>query len=924
MSRDGEVGEGNLAGEEPVRKCQGEESQEEFPPPDGEAPEHQAEEAQDGQEVEPEKKEDEGSEEYEAGGGTAAKKEGEEEEEEEEEEGEEEDLKGLKEGQSEEDEDDTEDVEAEQDEEKEAVGGVLAPAAGTAVAKNCEEGAGADEVDGPSQEDGGGHRLSTVLAAGKPGRAVRRQKSDPEAPPKKSQKVEPPGGAAHARDGSQKGRKLKAQFSNPEAPPRKICKAADAAPKAEASPQGSKAGLRKIARPLTVRGSASQGGFADDELVRLQQDIQTAAARGNFETAAALQDRKKEIEGGRCHVGKVPEEGAVVRDGMDVKNKAKLLMKKAAASRDFKTASAVQEKIARLGEIEAEIQKCEKASNYKHAAALQKEQKQIEAALLDADGAPVPVVQRGEHGKGEVRRLLQDGGHPSRAALPVQHGKGGVAGISNNIKKRAALMVQEAVGREDYRKAADIEKTLARLGEVEGQINKSIKDSRYQDVVELQDEMEKITASLLKDGGGPSGAASAAQHGKGGAGQDGSDVSKNADELIQKAVASEDFEKAAAVQEKIARLGEIEAEIQKCAHAKNFQEAAKLQKEQKQIEADLLVGGGAPVPVVQRGRHGKGGVGREDDGKAADIERKRARLREVEVAIQKCVQGAQYQEAAALQEEHASLLEDGGIASRASRKEIPLGELCEGQAMFPGLGDLHAVRALSLSKVTPPRPRGKGEEKGKGKKGKEKSDASQFLYVGKEGYIVTVHWYGDEEKPIFNENQVGSLLDLKDVQARPGQLGQLFAVRSTEIRIRMEPVDAPVSFPYHTEEVANYFATWAWVQECKKGTMVDLVVQVTQAEQKETSTSNEPYMQVWGKDMEGAAVGPLRFWRHTEEEIEERITYIFRGMKVVSDQMWSEDLWKYVSKPDGPQTLECNPRTAIENVDGVSAIMAYF
>ena len=140
----------------------------------------------------------------------------------------------------------------------------------------------------------------------------------------------------------------------------------------------------------------------------------------------------------------------------------------------------------------------------------------------------------------------------------------------------------------------------------------------------------------------------------------------------------------------------------------------------------------------------------------------------------------------------------------------------------------------------------------------------------------------------------------------------------------MEPVDAPVSFPYHTEEVANYFATWAWVQECKKGAFVDLVVQVTQAEQKETSTSNEPYMQVWGKDMEGAAVGPLRFWRHTEEEIEERITYIFRGMKVVSDQMWSEDLWKYVSKPDGPQTLECNPRTAIENVDGVSAIMAYF
>ena len=105
---------------------------------------------------------------------------------------------------------------------------------------------------------------------------------------------------------------------------------------------------------------------------------------------------------------------------------------------------------------------------------------------------------------------------------------------------------------------------------------------------------------------------------------------------------------------------------------------------------------------------------------------------------------------------------------------------------------------------------------------------------------------------------------------------------------------------------------------------MDLVVQVTLAEQKERWTSNEPYMQVSGRDVDGAVIGPLRFWRHTERDIQERSTYIFRGMKVVSDHMWSDELRKYVSKADGPLALECNARTAMENVDDVSAVMAYF
>ena len=83
-------------------------------------------------------------------------------------------------------------------------------------------------------------------------------------------------------------------------------------------------------------------------------------------------------------------------------------------------------------------------------------------------------------------------------------------------------------------------------------------------------------------------------------------------------------------------------------------------------------------------------------------------------------------------------------------------------------------------------------------------------------------------------------------------------------------------------------------------------------------------MQVSGRDMHGVNVGPLRFWRYTENEVQPGRTYVFRGLKVVSAQLWSDEQWKYVNRDDGGKAVECNARTAVEDVTRVDSIMAYF
>ena len=86
----------------------------------------------------------------------------------------------------------------------------------------------------------------------------------------------------------------------------------------------------------------------------------------------------------------------------------------------------------------------------------------------------------------------------------------------------------------------------------------------------------------------------------------------------------------------------------------------------------------------------------------------------------------------------------------------------------------------------------------------------------------------------------------------------------------------------------------------------------------------ETYLQVSGVDMDGDQVGPLRLWEHTESDVEAGSIYIFRGMKIASERTWDDASWKWTNHSQGLKTLDCDIRTAIEDVSDQPDITSYF
>jgi hypothetical protein len=76
--------------------------------------------------------------------------------------------------------------------------------------------------------------------------------------------------------------------------------------------------------------------------------------------------------------------------------------------------------------------------------------------------------------------------------------------------------------------------------------------------------------------------------------------------------------------------------------------------------------------------------------------------------------------------------------------------------------------------------------------------------------------------------------------------------------------------------------------------------------------------------MDGAATGPLRFWRYEVGDIIEGKIYLIRGLKVLDETYWSDDVGRYVPKEDGTKTVEVNFRTALEDITDVKEIAQYF
>ena len=93
------------------------------------------------------------------------------------------------------------------------------------------------------------------------------------------------------------------------------------------------------------------------------------------------------------------------------------------------------------------------------------------------------------------------------------------------------------------------------------------------------------------------------------------------------------------------------------------------------------------------------------------------------------------------------------------------------------------------------------------------------------------------------------------------------------------------------------------------GAFVSFAIIVERVEEKFTK-ANEPYLLVYGVDVDMESTGALRFWRHERREFGNCVGkfWMIRGMKVSYDKFSGQKV---------PEACWC---TAIEDVTGIRAI----
>ena len=274
-------------------------------------------------------------------------------------------------------------------------------------------------------------------------------------------------------------------------------------------------------------------------------------------------------------------------------------------------------------------------------------------------------------------------------------------------------------------------------------------------------------------------------------------------------------------------------------------------------------------------------------------------------------------------EAEAEVAQGTSVEAPTERRVAPRGPILL-RALFEMEGTLlpsvclERVRLLSMSKVDMVTVRGKGPSKGKGKvkspgRGKDKSKGSsaqqefQALYFGDDGYVICVQVHGDDVRQAPSIDRVNSLVNIDGLKPRAGVFGTLYWTSQTSISFCLEArdVDGQSSFPYDVSQVTQDFATYAYVQEMKAGDSVALVVQVLRAEEKHTNNSGEPYLEVFGIDMNKSSVGPLRLWMHQEGDLVEGHTYILCGLKAAYETYWDDSSGKYIPNMNGRMLVEC-------------------
>ena len=154
----------------------------------------------------------------------------------------------------------------------------------------------------------------------------------------------------------------------------------------------------------------------------------------------------------------------------------------------------------------------------------------------------------------------------------------------------------------------------------------------------------------------------------------------------------------------------------------------------------------------------------------------------------------------------------------------------------------------------------------------------------------------------------------------------LYWTESTQMSSRLRSRDSGCNyiFPYNVmSEYSNDFASMSFVRTCPVGTYVAIAMRITEVTPRWTWPYHDPFLQVMGIDTEGAAVGPLRLWQREEGDIKVRGAYVVRGLKVVNGRLWDDTMGKWIRSVVGPLTIECNVRTACEDVEDLPSIMQF-
>ena len=249
----------------------------------------------------------------------------------------------------------------------------------------------------------------------------------------------------------------------------------------------------------------------------------------------------------------------------------------------------------------------------------------------------------------------------------------------------------------------------------------------------------------------------------------------------------------------------------------------------------------------------------------------------------------------------------------------------DSSSVLPERVTFQRVRLLALGKpsqVAGAKGKGKRKPKGDGKgkpvsagKGKELQDAQSVYFGDNEGNVVCTMIYGDEVKGAPSRSSLGSLVDVTDLRARPGQRDVLIWTPETRVTIHLEPLDTSAgrTYPYEAHAGTHDFVTWSSVKDVNLGDHVSVALKVLQVEEKYTWEKGEPYLELTGRDYEGFVDWRLRLWSCEEGDVLAGHTYMFRGLKVTAERVWDDQKWQYVPGPiDGERKVEFGTRSAIE------------